>query len=357
MITKTYTFWGAFAKAALTFILLGFVSIFLARTVYGDIDWIILWIGIFIFGYVMYESRRKEKEIQGRPEGFVSLAQEYGYEYNTKPDFMLLSQNLQELGERDTTLCNSLTGNGWQYADYSYAVYRRTKHGEYKAENIYYSVLELDLPRALPNLLFDSPKTHRRQFKHTFDSSQVHKLEGNFDKHFITYFPKFYSIDALSIISPEVMQAMIDADEYDIEISGNKLFFYRPLMPVEYIPEMVRKGEAIKQKLLNNIVTYKDERLDGGDGRKGVSMYGHQLRLNPYRALPGLIGGIVLTVVGVIYGLKVGAPVINQASVYGLLITGYSGFSIWRVWYKNRLLDERYRKIHNNKPEKVEKAV
>jgi hypothetical protein len=278
----------------------------------------------------------KFRYIAGRTPRIAELARQLVSEKSDeKPP--TLSSNFLALEPRDPRMFNIVSGADWRYADFSHTIYKKLKNGEYKAAYMFYSVLELDLQRALPTMLFDSPKTHSKQFERYFDKEQEHHLEGNFDKYFVTYFPKYYSIDALSIITPEVMQAMIEAKDYDIEIDGNKLYLYGPLIPVEQLPDFMEMGKAVRKKLMNNLVTYRDERLDAAAGRSGVSVFGAELRRSSLMNWPLFIVGFFLVV------LFFTAPDYRiDRLIYGILFLIASGWSMWRRRRKNKLLDQKY---------------
>lgn len=55
-----------------------------------------------------------------------------------------LSPNLYNIAKRDRKYENILKADDWTYADFSYAVYRKTKHDEFKTAVIHYSLLEVD---------------------------------------------------------------------------------------------------------------------------------------------------------------------------------------------------------------------
>lgn len=193
------------------------------------------------------------------------------------PHFSLSS--IAKLSEAGINLRNCIYAQEWAYCDYTYEVYRETKYGSYKESEYFYALMGTVLPRKLPNIIFDSIKSRKRQFRAVYDESQLHTLEGNFDQHFATYFPKTYTIDSLSFISPDVMEALIEADEYDIEIIDNNLFIFGPISdPRVQIPEMAAKLQRIKQELLDNILTYRDERLPYEKGRQEVAVEGARLQ-------------------------------------------------------------------------------
>lgn len=188
------------------------------------------------------------------------------------------SNSLDILPGKEKHHDNVIVGDDWIYSDYSYGVFKKTKHGEYRVATVHYAVISTKLPRRLPNVLFDSKVAHGRQFRLALKRSQRHSLEGDFDNYFATYFPNKYKIDSLSFITPEVMLAMRDAADYDIEIKDDQLIIFGPLLKAEtQIPEMSFKLMRIRKKLMNNIATYRDERLPYAQGRQLVGPLGISL--------------------------------------------------------------------------------
>lgn len=192
-------------------------------------------------------------------------------------------------GVRAPRITNMVHGADWTYADFTYDVYQRTKYGEEKSATVFYGVMAAELPRMLPNVFFDSKKARKRQFRFHFAGNQQHSLEGDFDNYFATYFPGDYHIDSLSFITPDVMWELKNAVDYDIEIFGNKLFLYGALTePDEQIADMQAKITAIKARLMQNITTYRDERIPFASGRERVAADGLKLKrftLNPRIAM------------------------------------------------------------------------
>jgi len=183
------------------------------------------------------------------------------------------------IGDRDKELIDYVQTPEWNYINLSYGIYKQTKYGDYKASVIYYTVMSAQLPRVLPNVFFDSKKARGRQFKTVFKGSQKHSLEGDFDEYFTTYFGEDYKIDSLSFITPEVMVALQEASDYDVEIINNQVMLYGPMFAAELqIPDMSNKLMAVKNKLMNNIVTYRDERLPFVTGRQTVTAEGLVLK-------------------------------------------------------------------------------
>lgn len=360
MVERTYTFvrrlhlsfWGA----------AGGILIALAFTPQsGEEEWsssftAFALIGIIFAQLIFVRPSFRRNVLKGRPDDIDKAisASKLAIKNRHAPS---RSPNFRAIIDRDATFHTALEGEGWRYGDHTHAVYETTRRSEYKAATVYYSVLEVDLPRALPNMMFDSKKTHKKQFVPLFDRTQLHSLEGSFDQHFATFFPKNYSIDALSIITPEVMQAMIAANQFDFEIIGDKLYLYGPLVPAKQVPEMIKKGIAVHDKLMNNITTYRDERLEGEKGRQGVSAYGAQLRENPYAGWVLGIFGLGIFALG-IYDRFATEHVTDDASdsidaiISGLFLMLATAAFIWYRVRKNKLLDEKYvRRFEKEEPE------
>jgi hypothetical protein len=247
----------------------------------------------FLFHY--YKELRELKQHQA---DLIKFCADHKYAFSVAPAWQGISvfshMSLLQLGERDAEFTNCIEAGDWRYGEFSYAVYRSTRNGEQKEETVYYGVMAAELPRVLPNVFFDSKKARGRQFRFHFAGSQVHSLEGDFDEHFVTYFPEDYTIDSMSFITPEVMWAMREAADYDIEISGNQLFLYAPIYHDENrLHDMAGRLLEIKKKLLNNIVTYRDERLPLAEGRKAVAAQGIKLQRSKVMQRVTIVFGIV----------------------------------------------------------------
>jgi hypothetical protein len=200
-------------------------------------------------------------------------------------------------GVKDSEFRNVVTGSDWTYGDFSYTIYGRTKYGDYKRAIIHYGFITTELPRIVPHLFFDSHKARGRQFRLHFARGQQARLEGGFEKYFTTYFPAGYTIDSLSIISPDVMLALQEAVDYDIEIVGNRVFLYGPLYdPAQQIPDMAAKLQKIKKELLDNILTYRDERLPFADGRQRVSIKGMSLKISRFWLVFGILANVAVVI-------------------------------------------------------------
>lgn len=178
---------------------------------------------------------------------------------------------------------NFIFTNDWEYVEIGFLAKAQSGPKKYRTKMVHYGVMSVKLPRKLPNVVFDSLKHQRRQFRVLFDPKQYIQLEGMFDKYFATYFHQEYTIDSLSFITPEVMEALIEADEYDIEIVHDRLLLFGPTKPdaQAQLEDMSKAVMRIRKKLLNNILTYRDERVPGYEGRQVVARTGMFLQNAP----------------------------------------------------------------------------
>lgn len=97
-------------------------------------------------------------------------------------------------------------------------------HGK-NSRDYHYTVVRVPLAATFPHVLLDGQKNSTRVegLKHTM---QRVSLEGDFDKHFRLYIQKGEHVDALSVITPDVMQTLIDNNlAQDIELSENYIYF------------------------------------------------------------------------------------------------------------------------------------
>lgn len=173
---------------------------------------------------------------------------------------------------------NFVIGPAWTYFDFSYSTVRETKDGEFKSGDVYYGVMKAKLPRVLPNVFFDSKTARKRQFRFVFSKRQIYHFEGDFNKYFVTYIPANYSIDSLSFVTPDVMQALIDASQYDAEIVSDELFLYGPIYDhAQQIKDMSAKILAIRDSLKVTTSAYHDDHLTADAGWHDISAQGSRL--------------------------------------------------------------------------------
>jgi|GEM_PF-1587640 len=250
-------------------------------------------------GYYIWRALAFDRHFLQHQAVLAELATAEGWELQADGQDYLLPPELRGsslllVADRDVKLLNYLKTPRWNYIDLSYSIYTQTKNGEYKSQIVYYSVLVTKLPRVLPNVFFDSKTEDGRKYKSKFVADQLHGLEGDFDEYFDTYFAEDYTIDSMSFVTPDVMLALEDACDYDIEITGDRLLLYGPVyLDAASIQDGADKLLAILKTLQVTGKAYRDNRLPGAAAAQTVTPLGMQLkrkRASQWASLAVLIG-------------------------------------------------------------------
>jgi len=258
----------------------------------------------FILLFAAINEHRIHKRVDARASEAAALAgrQNYDIRLTGAPWSTTYYQSaLNSLPKHGFTLSNILSAKdgAWEYAEITYATYRKIRDSEYESGRVYYSVMSVPLPRMLPNVFFDSLHARKRQFRFIFSAKQKHSLEGDFDKFFVTYFPSTYTIDSMSFITPDVMWAMRIAAMYDIEIVGNRLYLYGPLQDFEAgLEDMYNKIMAIRKTLLITTAAYRDDRLPQEVADERVTALGANLQRSQFLKIMAFVATMVF---GLIY--------------------------------------------------------
>ena len=234
---------------------------------------------IAIIDYVRFMPRLQKRKNRAQR---VAAVMPNG-SYKVKPVDTAMSPLFESLEARDirTKTLYSMTGDGWSFFDFQFDIEIVGVGGskEFMTSSTVYSVVKIPLSRQLPHIFFDSKHMRGRQMRYNFDSGQKIHLEGNFSTYFDTYFPASYELDLLSIITPEVMEALMAAQSFDIEIYYDSIYLYSPMLDPHKIPHVIQLGTAIRDKLMNNTKTYSDNRL-AVDARKAVHINGQTIQDN-----------------------------------------------------------------------------
>ena len=305
-ITKTWTLAGYFFTTLWLWVVLLFVFGY-----NSDTPWVIVLLLILVLLSVVYmflAPAINRRRLKRRVERLLTFAAAHQLRHADAREAVQFRDSLGAVDQlhnaREPQIANLLVGNDWEYADFTYNVYGKHKYGEYLQAIVHYGVMSTKLPRRLPNVFFDSKKARGRQFRFHFSKSQQHRLEGDFSKFFVTYFPTGYTIDSMSFISPDVMWVMRDAADYDIEIYGDRVFLYGPLYdPEKQLPDMAAKIARIKKELLDNILTYRDQRLPYDQGRKLVAGAGISLRLSNFWKIVSIVVLLGILLLQIVVGV------------------------------------------------------
>ncbi|MBC7708306.1 hypothetical protein H7Y63_03715 [Polaromonas sp.] len=124
--------------------------------------------------------------------------------------------------------------------DFSFSV------GEGKSKRDYeYAIAALHFQKSFPHLYLDG---RANGLNDMYSSSQQVQLEGNFNEFFRLYIPKGSSAGSLTILSPDIMQTLIDfGTPFDIEINGQSVAIISPgkAFTKAMIPKLLLCADAI----------------------------------------------------------------------------------------------------------------
>ena len=132
--------------------------------------------------------------------------------------------------------------------------------------------LAVRLPAPLPHLILDATSDGRLggDLPVGFEREQRMSLEGDFDRWFRVYAPQTYGKEALYVLTPDVMAALIDrAHLYNVEIVDDTLVFFSPRAADFSEAEVWESAHAILTAVAPRIIAksrrYLDERVPGQD--------------------------------------------------------------------------------------------
>ena len=181
-------------------------------------------------------------------------------------------------------------GEGWWLTDVSWLVYN--KHGQPVGQRCY-TVFETKLRQIVPHLLFDSRRAKGRQFRSIYlKSASLQSVFGaEFERIFVSHSPGHHDLETLSFITPEVVEAMLGLSDSDLELIDNSLFCYGPLRAESELVDFRRRAANLHAKLNDNLRRYQPPERE-------VKPFGRRLLKNP---LPGLITGLILLTIGLLY--------------------------------------------------------
>lgn len=130
--------------------------------------------------------------------------------------------------------------------------------------------IAVTLPAPLPHLLLDATSNGRISSDLPVDVEREQRmsLEGDFDRWFRVYSPLEYRKEALYVLTPDVMAALIDeANRFNVEIVDETLVFFVPRAADFSDAEPWESAHAILTKVAPRILAksrrYLDERVPG----------------------------------------------------------------------------------------------
>ena len=91
-----------------------------------------------------------------------------------------------------------------------------------------FAVFELEHGSDTLDVVLDS---HLHDFDKKLPGKKILSLEGDFDKKFTVFIPENYQIEALEILTPDVMEMLESIyQKYSIEFNGSKLFIFSRIL-------------------------------------------------------------------------------------------------------------------------------
>ncbi len=146
----------------------------------------------------------------------------------------------------------------------------------------HYTVFRVKLRRTVPYLVFDSRQARGKHLQSVYSGSQKLSLDTNLDDYFETYSSRHYQIEALSFITPEVIEAMIGLRDCDIEFVEDNLFCYTSLPDEEELIDFRQRCLQLHAKVNDNLPRYKVQLQPAVPIAKRILK-------NPHRYLPSVI--------------------------------------------------------------------
>lgn len=120
-------------------------------------------------------------------------------------------------------LPNKLDGFGIELSGMPDARFQRIVKAVGGSGESYYSAITVSLKTTVPEIVLDAKRNNRwiSSLPNYYKQNQRLHLEGDFDSYFDLYTPTKWRIETLSIITPDVMQALITSGyKFDLEITG-----------------------------------------------------------------------------------------------------------------------------------------
>lgn len=172
-----------------------------------------------------------------------------------------------------------------------------------------YAYMSIPLPRRLPNIMLDAKNNNYfgtfTNLPTLFPASQKIQLEGDFNKYFTVYVPKQYEQDALYILTPDIMQALIaNAKDFDVEVVDNRLYLYKSGAFALDKPAALAQLAAIAEVLHKEFTAQTDYYADHRLNNRSVDMvFQPGQRLRRY-SLGTIISALVILIYAIVYALK-----------------------------------------------------
>jgi flagellar biosynthesis protein FliQ len=129
-----------------------------------------------------------------------------------------------------------------------------TGEGKYQTTH-YFTIACVPLPDKASHIILNSKKD-KADIHTKFPNYEPLKLEGNFNDYFNLLLPKGQEIDVLALITPDVMQTLINSNsDEDIEINDQWLYFIlrSDKRDTDSVKRLIESVEALSAQITQNI--------------------------------------------------------------------------------------------------------
>lgn len=210
----------------------------------------VIGIGTFAFIAVFIQTFRANKDALAA----FAAANHWRFDVSRADDIPLSIRGIGEKPKLSNAIVLPLDSTVGRLLTYTYTY----GIGDFQT-NHYFVILHVQLPKPFPHIVLDSQKNYdgaRRLFK----NYQKVKLENNFDKYFRVYISQNEQIDALSILTPDLMSDLINNGiKLDLEIKGTDLYFIAPESEAntKVLKYMLESTQPILEELQHKAQTLK----------------------------------------------------------------------------------------------------
>lgn len=192
-----------------------------------------------------------------------------------------------------------------------------------------YFYAKLTLKRPLPNIVVDCRRNNffgMTNLPDVYSQSQKIRLEGDFSDNFDVYIPEGYGRDALYVLTPDVMQALLElGGKFDLEVVDDQLYMYHPvqvdLTRQKMLEPMLGMVGMVMDEIGTQAARYSDERIEDAASTTTVAA--------PEQRLKKAFNWKLLMLVTVFAVLQVAIFVLPNE--YSTVVSLLMGVLIWSV--------------------------
>lgn len=213
--------------------------------------------GLWCYGSIRFSRwrRRRSDPVPAWRQHLTALANGLDPEPVRRATFASLIT-----GERRTASClPRFVGPGFEFGNLK----------ERRHTSLEWHYLAVSLPAPLPQLFLEAtgagPLT--LELPRPVEGQRL-TVGGQLDRRFTVYAPPGYGLDAMYVLTPVVIAALIDhADRYHVEVTGDTLVFFSPVLADFTEQEPWLAVDAVLQEVVPAVVRqaerYRDERGPG----------------------------------------------------------------------------------------------